>query len=220
MPEEYRNYNFDDLEGDVLIQIVKRVNEWDFKNPYVLAILSKFVGIGKTHLSICILKKYLQEYLKRNIDFNYKNYLKNECNELSASNWMDSFKIPSIKFCSELEVYREVEATYSEKFLVESNIVYKYAEYDFLVIDDLFAFRCSNFPRRIILAILEIRRVWKNKPTVFVSNKTLDELFNIDPALCSRLNNSLLVDIQTHLLDMRVLNCNSNSVKNKIKNVR
>lgn len=87
----------------------------------------------------------------------------------------------------------------------EEDVLKKYTRYDLLVIDDVFSSRESNyeFSRSKLLSILDERLYYTMKPTIITSNLTLDEIATIDTRIASRIDNSMLIQINSKQIDYR-----------------
>ena len=195
----------DDLKGDEkYMQMVEKIFSWDFKNPASLTILSKANGCGKTMIAVCLLKKYIYELSKP---------LKEYCEGLviDEMNYEQKEKIEKlerplnkIKFEKSHNIELEILASFKkESKITEKDIIKKYCDLDFLVIDDIFGARENEFARHVMLILIDERCDWFCKPTVITSNKILDDIDDIDSRIASRIDNNYLFQISENAKDRR-----------------
>ena len=195
----------DDLKGDEkYMQMVEKIFSWDFKNPASITILSKANGCGKSHIAVCLLKKYIHEkytQYKSDIEEEDEN-LRKELEHKAKVEFEKSFS--SIVFKKESLLYYEILATFKkDSKRTEEDIINEYSNLEFLVIDDLFSTRENEFARRVIFSIVDLRIDWLNKPTVITSNKILDDIDDIDSRIASRIDNNFLFQISENAKDWR-----------------
>lgn len=196
----------EDLRGnDPYLEMVENIFKWDFEDPSIVSIISKWNGCGKTHISVCLLKSYinnsyipLREYYGTIKVGSAISYEQTEAIEILER------PLKKIKFKKEYDIYYEILSTYQSKSnRTEADIIDYYCDLDFLVIDDLFSTKENEFARRVILTIIDKRVDWLCKPTVITSNKTFDEINDIDPRIASRITNKFLLEIESKPLDYR-----------------
>jgi len=161
-------------------KVMKKIIEWNFKEPYCMSILSPSNGIGKTHLSIAMLKKYIWENLKR------------------------GFEITSQCFFKEYQVLNSIKSTYDDHGRVNEEEQKKiFINKPILVIDDLFRTKVTDWSTSIFYEIIDSR--WDSmKPTIITSNFLIEEIAKIDTSIASRINNSMLFELTGNLEDKRI----------------
>lgn len=92
-----------------------------------------------------------------------------------------------VAFTTAAELYSEITDGYRQN-QSEQSILQKYAEPDFLFLDDVGSGGLSDFERRVFLNILE-RRLNLLRPTVITTNWSLEEIGRtMDERIGSRLN--------------------------------
>jgi hypothetical protein len=228
LPKAYQEKTFLDLEGYTMYSIVEKLKEWDTKNPLICAILSNQNGIGKTHLAVSLVKEIYYNKIKAMEDENYEIYLKrypifynmkewDENPELHNTNNIENpynVELPQYNTSFELKFnflpewkllleYRKCMNFKSE--ISEEDFIEKYANLDLLVIDDVFSTKEGNFEfsRSILLTILDERSTYKMKPTILTSNLTLKEIADIETRIASRIDNKMLIQIDSKMEDYR-----------------
>lgn len=148
---------------------------------------AKLNGIGKTHLAICCLRKYLFDRFEENENFevsHFKNY-----------------------FYKERTIFYELMESYKDKkneFKTEKEIINFYCGLPILILDDLFSNRINEFARRIVLDIIDERIDWKGLPTVITSNLDMNGISEIDNRIASRLSSGIVFDFTTQIKDFRI----------------
>lgn len=182
IPQDWTKKRFSELTGDEsFIKTIEDLKSWDYKDPVSVSILSKSNGCGKTHIAVCLYRKYLferiSELLKSGLD----------TNEVSGYDWK--------LFTKERHIYSEVQRTYDGGRYSESEIIERYCRKPFLVIDDLFSNRANEFSRRVMLDIIDERIDWRKLPTVITSNYNLKELSEIDSRISSRLRSKYKIEL-------------------------
>lgn len=197
--EKYSFKNFD-VKSVIQERIKTKLFQWDFISPEVCSLLSNQTGIGKTHLAVSILKHFVFNRIEMNFA-DEKNYV-----EKKALSIYDPgayfYYFPKVQFVKFLKLADEVQSSYSQSSnYSEYDIIEKYSKFDFLIIDDLFSLKKTEFAERIIFAILD-NRIEDSKPTVITSNVLSNEM---DFRLFSRINNSMLIEIKSELQDYRQL---------------
>jgi len=180
--EKWLKKTFDQLSGDQLLgeqfkPIIELLRNWDFKTPEIVSIISAQNGIGKTHLAVCLFKRYCWE--------NYKDTTR-------------------CYFRRERQILSEIQSCYRDNSTIsEEEVLYKYVHCKFLAIDDFFSDRTNEFARRTMLHILDMRSEWHGYPTVLTSNLSLEEISQIDTRIASRINNSMRIEIASPMNDFR-----------------
>jgi len=193
IPEKWIKKRFDQLDpGDnkAYSSMIEFVRSWNFKDPISFVMLSENNGIGKTHIAVCLIRKFIYSYLKdrfiKNPDYNFQD-----------------LKFPNI-FIFDSTLYRRIQESYSERsHEKESDIINQLSKQPFLVIDDLFSARDNEFARKVILDILNLRIDWNNLPTFITSNLTREHIRAIDPRIDSRMNNGTVIELNTIKKDWR-----------------
>jgi len=185
--------NFQTVKGSQTDKIKnKLLNEWKFQ-PVVFT--SENTGNGKTHLSIaCLklwLKKWYENYILTNLETVYED--RNDFVYKMFS------KLPLMRFVHEREIYYDIQETFNTQQSTR-DVVYKYSRvYKFLVIDDLFASRQSEFARSTMYDIVDERIDKWNLPTVVTTNLTLEQISEqIDKRIASRLQTEYCFEIKAN----------------------
>lgn len=186
-PEGWRHKTLQDIKGDSYKNVIEKITNWDWKKNPSFALVSKQNGIGKTHLAICCLRKYLFDIFtqKENLD---------------PSSCRNYFYKERIIFYELMESYKDRK----NEFKTEKEIIEFYCKLPFLVIDDLFSNRQNEFARRVMLDIIDERIDWKGLPTVITSNLNMNEISEIDNRIASRLSGGILFDFTTQIKDFRI----------------
>ena len=170
--EEFSNRSFENyILTDTDRQFFAAVKDWAEHPCSFLAILSPHTGIGKTHLAIASLRRFL-------VDTGHAGKFRKEGPFL-------------------LDI-RKGYSTYGA--FAESDAIESLSKPDFLVYDDLFSSRDPHegieFARRIALSIID-EREWQGRITVVTSNLTLSGIAAIDPRISSRLSGGLVLNVQS-----------------------
>jgi len=205
LPELWRKVTIDDIKEPKMELAKKFVREWNFENPLVFAIISQWTGIGKTHLLFCLWKRFVFEFLQKNKKYNYNQYLK-DIGQVKREPWENNgiyYKWPKAKIISEIDIYSEVQSSYDEGELSEDRVMKSFYECNFLAIDGMFDERDNDFARRIIYRIIEKRLNWSCLPLAITSNKSADDIKEIDNRIWSRINEQITVNIKTKIEDFR-----------------
>lgn len=178
IPEKWIDKRFDELQGDEnYLKQIEEIKDWDFQNPVSITLLSSKNGVGKTHIAVCLYRKYVYKYVMKH--------------------QQDIFKGSYNYFVKESHIYRRIQDTFSkDAYEKEKDVIVEYANKNFLVIDDLFSSRDNDFARRVMLEIIDARIDWQNKPTVITSNLSLEEIAKIDSRIASRLTNGWVINFQ------------------------
>lgn len=174
--KKWHTKKFTDLLGDdKYLAFVKGISEIDILNfKGIITFAGANSGIGKTHLALCLYKKWIsQSYLK--------NVMQDEDKKCALSHL---FAKERIIFYELMEIYSGAEKKKSELTILES-----YCKPAILVIDDMFSNRENEMARRVILDILDERSDWNDLITIVTTNKTLEEIKKIDNRIASRMEN-------------------------------
>lgn len=177
IPKHWLKKSFNMLTGDKsYVEAVNQIKNWDFHEPSSLFLSSPNPGTGKTHLCVCLAKKFW-----------YQFFLKNPDAVLQRNT-----------FIKESELFNEIRDSYNDNsYITESKIIDKYVNSYFLVIDDLFCSvnstnqKSMDFARRIILDIIDRRLDWHKRTTIISSNLSLQDISTIDPRISSRISAGL-----------------------------
>lgn len=204
IPISYIHKNIKDIEGDYYKPIIETLNNWDFNEPNLCSILSVQNGCGKSHLASGLLKLFVKYKVNEKIELLRKepdNFTDDEI----PNNIRENFKL-KIGFIPERIFLRKIRDGYKEKYFSEQDLYNEYCRYNLLVLDDVFSSKETNqeFSRRAILDLINDRYEFYNRPTIITSNLTLQEIAGIDTRLSSRMNNSMLIQINTKLTDYRI----------------
>lgn len=191
LPEKWIQKRFKDLKGNEnYLKVIQQIKDWDFKTPAVITMLSKSNGVGKTHVGVCLLRKFIYSYLKSIIE----NRPETDPNNITFPNY----------FIYDSTLYRRVQESYRDRSPeTETQIINELVNKPFLILDDLFSARDNEFARKVILDIINLRVDWHNRPTFITSNKTRQEIKEIDPRIDSRLSNGLVIEFKPDAEDRR-----------------
>lgn len=190
---KFFNVEMSDLKGDIN-KVVEKVLKWDYENPVCVTFLSENAGVGKTHLAVCLMKKYIVDKIKA-------TSVTGGIGSLAEQNEQQQEferQFTRIKIIKEPFFYYRLQSTYQKEAIeTEEDVMNYFCELDFLVIDDLFSTKENEFARSKMLTLIDMRIDWLNKPTVLTSNKSLDYINkNIDSRIASRINNDMLFKIE------------------------
>lgn len=189
IPQHWVDKRFDQLiyEGS-FIEHVTKIKEWDFEDPISITLTSQFSGIGKTHIGICLIRKYIH----------------NELLAVTGDAGLSLLETVRDYYLSETDLFFEIQDTFKKtSFYSESDVINKYAKSKFLFLDDLFATRDNEFARRIVLALINKRIDWYRKPTFITTNLNASEIEAKDPRILSRLKNGWFITVNSESKDHR-----------------
>lgn len=190
VPEHWALKKFEHLKGEVET-IVKELQKVEVDKPYRLICLAgKQNGIGKTHLAVCLFKKFIFERVTKILTERQKEDPDITVNDLK----LGGLGI----FAKEYQILSNVINNY-EHTKSDSKAIYEYVSTPLLVIDDLFSNRTNDFARRIMLNLIDERCDWHGYPTVITTNLSLEEIGEIDSRIASRLQSDIfyLIKLQT-----------------------
>lgn len=201
IPEYWINKKFEDLQyPDNIAEKIKEIRDWDFSNPISITILSKNNGVGKTHIAVCILKQFVKNRIKEEVDkqlvYNpdlLYGDLRSVLNTLKNSRYFEW----------EGNIYERIINSFNGSTESKDSIIEELKKRRFLVIDDLFSVKSNEFARDVMLSIIHNRIDWERKPTVITSNLTSQEIKKIDTRIYSRLTNGIVLEIESYDTDMR-----------------
>ena len=119
-------------------------------------------SVGKTHLAVAILKRDLPKYATSN------GY--------------------NVAFRSTGMILVEIRDTFNKRgeIRTEAELIKRYINYDFLVLDDLGSERPTEWAMSILFDIIN-ERIFKNKPTLITTNLSLAQLDGVDSRIAHRL---------------------------------
>jgi len=119
-------------------------------------------SIGKTHLAVALLKRDLPKYATSN------GY--------------------NVAFRSTGMLLVEIRDTFNKRggSRTEAELIKKYINYDFMVLDDLGSERPTEWAMSILFDIIN-ERIFKNKPTLITTNLSLTQLDGVDSRIAHRL---------------------------------
>jgi len=169
--------------------MIESLKAWDFVTPPCITFVSKNNGVGKTHLAVCLYKKFVEK--------NITDYIKTN-SDLSRLD-----KMNHKYFYDETDIYSEIKESFNNNFLSETEIFNKFIKMKFLVIDDLFANRDNEFTRTTMLRIINKRIDWERLPTVITTNLDINEIAQIDTRIASRLCNGYIFNLNEVTTDFR-----------------
>lgn len=200
VPMLYRNNSFEDLKGPVFEEIIKKCKKWNYQTPLVCAILSTQNGIGKTHLAVGILKHFAYKYYLSIVEKQYSKYLKN----LDDFGYIQEYFNGNTLFVTERKLIYDLVVNHYNNIL-DPAILNVYTKYDLLVIDDAFSSKEKDFElsRSVLFAVIDERLSCTMKPTILTSNLSLKEIASIDKRIASRIDNHMLIQIDSKLEDFR-----------------
>lgn len=190
IPKKWHEKKFSDLQGDEnYLAFVKRISNIDILNfKGIITFAGANSGIGKTHLAICLYKKWISEsYLK--------NVLQDEDKKYAMKHL---FAKERIIFYELMEIYSGAEKKKSELTILES-----YCKPAILVIDDMFSNRENEMARRVILDILDERSDWNDLITIITTNKSMEEIKKIDNRIASRMENDYCFELASQTVNHR-----------------
>lgn len=203
IPQAYISKRIQGLTGETYAPIKELFEKWDFKTPSVCAIISNQNGIGKSHLAASLLRLFVKNYVKENID-----KLELEETELPEFN---------LGFIPERIYLRKFRDGYKDKYFSEKDFYKSYCNFNCLILDDIFSSKETDneFSRRIILDLINDRFEYYNRPTIITSNLNLQEIADIDTRIASRITNSMLIEITTKQTDYRRIEDKIKTLHNK-----
>ena len=166
IPPGYRACSFATFNGGT--SIVKALRQYAASWPPGDILLSGPCGSGKTHLAISILREQIQ-----------------------SGHWL------SVWFVSATDLLLEIKKTFEpESAWSESEVIDKYTEIEFLVIDDLGAEYVSEWVIATFYQILD-RRFREAIPTLITTNLSIQEIEQrFGARIASRLSGYRLIGIQ------------------------
>jgi len=203
IPKEWHEKKFSQLTGELWEKTKPILLEWDFETPRICTLLGG-VGIGKTHAAFCLFKKFIKNWYDNKAEDNLNVY--NAINGITTDYVRTEYFKPKTKSITEGMLLAEIRNSYDKKGEeTEKEILEKYSNYDILFIDEAFGSGETNFSRAKILEIINQRIEWTGKPTILTSNATFKKIGDdIDARIASRINNHLLVNVESKQPDMRV----------------
>jgi DNA replication protein DnaC len=181
-------------KNEKLLSLVQRWSsnpEWAF-----LALLSPQKGIGKTRLAISAMAQHF---------IDHAGVARRNEHGLLTPNVFDGYMI----FTQEADIALRIRDTFGneDNGVTEKDILDELYKAEFLVVDDLFSIKATDFNRQNVLNVLENRMNTKGKRTVFTSNFHLEDFKQIDERLFSRLsdgNKGMVININnTSMKDYR-----------------
>lgn len=202
LPAHWINRSFRHFENTELKTEAEKLFSWNFKNPIIAGMLSALNGIGKTYLAGCIMKKYIYERLL--INFDKKNIEADNIEQVNE--WLNEIINLNVCFLSEKKLALEIQESFDIKKLSQLQIIEKYCNYDFLIIDDLFSMKQNEFARQNVFYIIDERIDYKQNPTFITSNLLLNEIADIDTRIADRLRSNLLFQITKNIESFRKIN--------------
>lgn len=193
IPAYWVEKRFDQLNLDAkLSEKVTDIAHWLFEDPVSITLLSKSNGCGKTHIAVCLLRKFMGAELSRIAR-----------RHGTTSSAFTDYKRNYILWDG--DIYEQIQSSFQQGYKGASReqLISKYARQDFLVIDDMFSSRVTDFTREVMLSIIHKRIDWERKPTVITSNLSLEEIKEIDSRIYSKLHNGLVLEIKSVQKDWR-----------------
>ena len=185
LPEKWRAVKFADLKGSDDYQAqIEKIKNWDYETPNCLFINGPS-GNGKTHLKVCLLKKYINSVILSAIE-----------------KYEDDFSVYDYKFnnyfLKESELFAKIYKSYDTKGYDEADVIEQLSNLPMLFLDDLFSSRTNDNARRVMLDLIDTRIDWNGKPTVISSNLSLKQIAEqIDTRIASRLSSGLVINLKS-----------------------
>lgn len=135
-------------------------------------------GTGKTHLAIGLSYVWYAQNIQLISDFDYGIHDRKT----------DYFCFPfEPVFLPSVEFFLQLKNSFNKDGISEMDIVNKYSDVSFLIIDDIGAEKVSDWSRQMFYTLID-RRYRDMKQTVITSNMDLEELANlIDGRISSRI---------------------------------
>lgn len=199
IPKGFQRVNSKQLDNEIMKRAWDIVSLWNYQQPKVLSLISVMNGIGKTHIAVLLLKKYLYT----NIQSLVLSFIENEYIQLQFIDCSYIQKqIHKCKFINEITLSAEIKECLNYKSNTsENDILRELGRYKLLVIDDIFSSNQKDLElsRRILLDLLERRINQYELPTILTSNMNLIRIKDVDPRIADRINNSMLIEISTKI---------------------
>lgn len=167
LDKTFKNYNCypeNQDKFDMVCDYIKNYKENMLQGQWL--IMKGGYGLGKTHLAIAMVKKITFYYAKRMI----KGQEDLPVNIITANR----IKNPTL-FITVTDMLNDIKRAYNSQEANEDEIIYKYQNKMFLVIDDLGAEKQSEWQQEKLYTILDYR-YREMKPTVITTNCTMNEL--------------------------------------------
>lgn len=174
IPQRYINKNFSNYKVEPINEkafekvsnYLKDYKELAKKGQWLL--MTGEYGIGKTHLSIAIMKKICYIIAGQAVE---------EYKEFPLSYFREKIVTRPVYFSKAPEFLEEIKSAYEYDNVLESDVLAKYKYKKFLVIDDLGSEKPSEWQQEKMYSILDYR--YSNlKPTVITTNCDLNQLVN------------------------------------------
>jgi len=165
----FGNYIIEDNDEDKFT-VVKEIRKYNFKDSIIL--LGK-PGVGKTHLSIALLK------FCPLVNYREKNYATGRLEYLDTKKTAKCLFLPIIDFMFELNDL--VAKNQSKRELIE-----EYLDYDCICLDDLGSEKYTDASRQNLYYFID-RCYREMKPLIINSNLTIEEINDLEPRIASRL---------------------------------
>lgn len=171
-----------------------RLENWDFKEPNIVFISGNKAGVGKTHISVSLFKKFTIEYIFKIIN----EYPLTLYNDTLDNLQIDTERFSWVKdsFAKERWIYDRIRSEDFDKSKFVESVMRK----PIYVIDDLFADRETEFARSTMLGIIDERVDWHKALTIITSNYDLDYIGKkIDDRIASRLSTGISINITSQI---------------------
>ena len=193
LPKRYMQMTRDGIKHEKMKAVMKDILEWDYEKYFLCSIMSRYNGIGKSHIGTLGLKNYVRQQVRKDVNSKLENvdgklFLKHE------------LRRPYVQYITEADLYYKIQSTYNKEEKYgdnETKILNKYTQAEFLFLDDVFSNRINEFSRRVILYIIDKRCEQDALPTLITCNVDLEYIkTNIDSRIASRMSNKMLIKIE------------------------
>lgn len=140
-------------------------------------------GAGKTHLAIGLLRRRFCQRMRVEFEEYPAPDSRDNIQYARFSGWQPKFIfLPAVEFFFELK-----QSWDKDNSITESELVEKYSEAEFLLLDDLGSEKVSEWSRQMFYLLLD-RRHRNQLQTIITSNLSLDEISEkIDDRISSRI---------------------------------
>jgi DNA replication protein DnaC len=169
---------------------------WGLSDKNFLALLSKQTGIGKTHLAVAS----MFHHWVSNADICFRAY--------PAAPPRPSVTNKQYIFVKESDLIDTLQESFSDDTpYTKKDVMDRLKSVDFLVVDDMFSHKKSDFDRQVIFDLVDVRMGFPDKRTIVTSNLGLDDIENIDSRISSRLSDmrtGTACDVVNQIDDYRV----------------
>lgn len=198
-PPDWMHKTYAQIDHKDIKPVALMIRTWKFEDPSICSVLSNLNGIGKTHLAIATFKRFAHQQHSNELDAIYRSTEEAEELERKIAEWQQTYT--RAIFTTEADLLREVQDSYDTK-QAEVEVLSKYFNTPFLVIDDLFSGKVGDFARRIMLEIIDKRTTY-SLPTMITSNLLLRQIADVDTRIADRLRGEQLHQIKGDIKSYR-----------------